>query len=945
LTYHFQIEWEVNKMKKFIVIGICIMVVGLVAGDVFAQAQYTIDNANPQPLELTTGECATVTIRLDPAGVINDPLLTGGFSLVWDSTQVSVNESTGVAVYDGLNGPAGPWDSGFTTSFLFQPGQWILQVGNFGTVPIDQPILLADVEFCCEAAGQSVISILPVPGVDCWASNNGTVWDSQIGEGIINVDQQGAGCTSDIECDDGVYCTIDTCDLGTGECQNSPDNGLCGDGDVCNGIETCDPIDGCQPGTPLDCDDGDLCTIDSCDPVTGCDNAPVECPEGEFCDPADGQCKECTIDEDCDDGDICNGVETCEAGTCIPGTPLDCDDGNLCTIDSCDPVTGCDNAPVECPPGEFCDPADGLCKVPAECTVDEDCDDEDICNGVETCDAGTCLPGTPLDCDDGNLCTIDSCDPVTGCDNVPVECPPGEECDPADGLCKAPAECTVDEDCDDEDICNGVETCDAGTCIPGTPLDCDDGDVCNGIETCDPVDGCQSGTPLDCDDGNLCTIDSCDPVTGCDNAPVECPPGEECDPADGLCKVPAECTVDEDCDDGISCTVDICDQGSCQNTPDNGLCDDGVGCTDDTCIEGVGCRHFPNDENCLDDGVYCNGEEFCDPVNDCSSTGDPCPAGTECIEETETCEPTVGIVVDVDIDPYECPNKLNLESPYKVRVTIIGTAELDVATIDPGSLVLSREGVEGGVPVARVGGVGDVRFDYYDRSTPFDGELCTCADCDIKGACGPDGYMDMSGYFKISELAEVLKLDEVAGQRIPLTLTGMLKEEAGGTPLSGKDCVDVMEQCKGDFDCDGDVDGGDTEKMKKNFGWDKDDSTCQDKDNCAGDFDKDGDIDSTDINAFKKTFGSGPYKGSPCGYEECKGDFDCDSDVDGQDAKKFTDDFGRSPYTKPCEEGGDDACFGDFDGDKDCDGKDAADFKKDFGRSPLKDPCKGCVVQ
>ncbi|MBW1785062.1 MAG: hypothetical protein JRK53_00365 [Deltaproteobacteria bacterium] len=51
----------------------------------------------------------------------------------------------------------------------------------------------------------------------------------------------------------------------------------------------------------------------------------------------------CSSDAECDDGDACNGLETCSAGVCQPGTPLDCDDGDACTEDSCDPVSGCVN--------------------------------------------------------------------------------------------------------------------------------------------------------------------------------------------------------------------------------------------------------------------------------------------------------------------------------------------------------------------------------------------------------------------------------------------------------------------------------------------------------------------------------------------------------------------------------------------------------------------------
>jgi FtsP/CotA-like multicopper oxidase with cupredoxin domain len=57
------------------------------------------------------------------------------------------------------------------------------------------------------------------------------------------------------------------------------------------------------------------------------------------------------------------------------------------------------------------------------CTADGNCDDGDVCNGGETCaGGGECAAGTPLDCDDGKACTIDSCDPVAGCVHTPT-CP------------------------------------------------------------------------------------------------------------------------------------------------------------------------------------------------------------------------------------------------------------------------------------------------------------------------------------------------------------------------------------------------------------------------------------------------------------------------------------------------------------------------------------------
>jgi len=105
----------------------------------------------------------------------------------------------------------------------------------------------------------------------------------------------------------------------------------------------------------------------------------------------------CTVDNDCDDGNPCNGTEHCEAGACTAGTPLACDDG-------------------------------------------------DACNGAEVCNpsTGACLPGTPLECDDGNACTDDHCEPAVGCVSVGNgTCP---ACTPASkGRCNCDGVCSPRE--------------------------------------------------------------------------------------------------------------------------------------------------------------------------------------------------------------------------------------------------------------------------------------------------------------------------------------------------------------------------------------------------------------------------------------------------------------------------------------------------------------------
>ncbi len=70
------------------------------------------------------------------------------------------------------------------------------------------------------------------------------------------------GCSSDIECDDGVDCTVDVCDLNTGACSNDVDDVFCDNGLFCDGVEVCDAVDDCVPGD-LPCGDGAACDEDS----------------------------------------------------------------------------------------------------------------------------------------------------------------------------------------------------------------------------------------------------------------------------------------------------------------------------------------------------------------------------------------------------------------------------------------------------------------------------------------------------------------------------------------------------------------------------------------------------------------------------------------------------------------------------------------------------------
>jgi slime mold repeat-containing protein/copper-binding protein NosD len=94
-------------------------------------------------------------------------------------------------------------------------------------------------------------------------------------------------------------------------------------------------------------------------------------------------------------------------------TVADCDDGNPCTVESCNATTG-------------------TCSY-TSLPDTTPCPDSTVCNGAETCVAGTCTAGTPLVCVDGNACTGNICDPVLGCQFPPL--PDGTPCNAGLGSC------------------------------------------------------------------------------------------------------------------------------------------------------------------------------------------------------------------------------------------------------------------------------------------------------------------------------------------------------------------------------------------------------------------------------------------------------------------------------------------------------------------------------
>ncbi len=519
-----------------------------------------------------------------------------------------------------------------------------------------------------------------------------------------------------VSCDDGNFCTKDACDAQTGACTNSPVSGACDDGiactvnDKCEGKlckgtpqgtsqnpcctkhEQCDDNNPCtedickngaceSDGGPLvgkKCDDGNLCTLGGkC--ISGvCGGHTIEqCPDGDpctldSCAPKIG-CGHTKLPDgaSCDDGDVCNGIARCKSEKCVPGTALDCNDGNPCTKDSCDLAKGCKHA-----------------------AHTGACDDGNLCTVGDSCTSGSC-EGQALTCNDDNVCTLNNCEIAKGCVYSPLggskACNDGNPCTLSD-TCQSGACVGKAKTCDDSKPCS-IDTCDKTSgCLhdfattEGTA--CDDGNACTLGDTCNNG-ACSSGALITCGDGNQCTDDLCDKVSGICKYTLNtkpCKPASACvDQAkceQGVCKGEAKvgCCADfQQCSDSDACTSDICASGGrCEYTLVSGIacsdgnkctqgdkcstgkcnsgasvgCDDKKPCTIDYCLPDAGCKHLLKVSGPCPDANLCDGTETCDKTGACqpAAKGLSCDDGNGCT--LDLCKPINGCV-----NTYEPPGE------------------------------------------------------------------------------------------------------------------------------------------------------------------------------------------------------------------------------------------------------------------------------------------------
>jgi hypothetical protein len=113
----------------------------------------------------------------------------------------------------------------------------------------------------------------------------------------------------------------------------------------------------------------------------------------------------------------------------------------------------------------------------------------------------------------------------------------------------------------------------------------------------------------------------------------------------------------------------------------NDDCDDGIICTDDTCVFNL-CQFTPNDANC-DDGEFCNGEETCDPVEDCQPGTPPCELPYVCDEDNDQCVMADAIITPGDIfctpgQTNACKKPICLDNPE----ALVGGIQFDMCEYD-----------------------------------------------------------------------------------------------------------------------------------------------------------------------------------------------------------------------------------------------------------------------
>ncbi|HEY93673.1 MAG TPA: hypothetical protein G4O15_01885 [Dehalococcoidia bacterium] len=128
------------------------------------------------------------------------------------------------------------------------------------------------------------------------------------------------------------------------------------------------------------------------------------------------------------------------------------------------------------------------------------------------------------------------------------------------------------------------------------------------------------------------------------------------------------------------------------------------------------------------------------------------------------------IPVVIDIKPGSDPNPFNVKSKGKIAVALLGTAELDVMTVDPESLVL-------------------VNPEYAFPAGPSVSPLrCSLEDSN------EDGILDIVVLYNKEDLRPLTVTKVPHGYEMAIGMRGNLKAEYTRDPIYGEDIIVVLNK-------------------------------------------------------------------------------------------------------------------------------------------------------
>jgi cysteine-rich repeat protein len=187
----------------------------------------------------------------------------------------------------------------------------------------------------------------------------------------------------------------------TGHLSEFCGNGIVETGEVCDDGNNVDS-DCCSADCQTQKAAGTIChdVAGPCDVLEVCDGS-GHCPTDKF-KASTEVCRHATTI--CDEDDFCSGSG--------PSCPADrvAAFGKTCRrgVGRCDREEICDGISKDCPPDKLL-PTGAICASGSVCAAPARC-------------AGTadCPPPMPINCNDNNDCTRDSCDPVSSCVHVPI---------------------------------------------------------------------------------------------------------------------------------------------------------------------------------------------------------------------------------------------------------------------------------------------------------------------------------------------------------------------------------------------------------------------------------------------------------------------------------------------------------------------------------------------